>query len=71
MSRTTAEKQRMVVTLNATNLAAAPELGLNVSAISEATCYCYLPIARAASTASGENRALKSSGLHSLREPAI
>ncbi len=36
MSQATAEKQRTNVTLNATNLSAARELGLNVSAISDA-----------------------------------
>lgn len=36
MSQATAEKQRTNVTLNATNVAAARELGLNVSAISDA-----------------------------------
>ena len=36
MSQTTAEKQRTNVTLNASNLTAARELGLNVSAISDA-----------------------------------
>lgn len=36
MSQATAEKQRTNITLNATNLAAARELGLNVSAISDA-----------------------------------
>lgn len=36
MSHTTAEKRRTNVTLNATNLAAARDLGLNVSAISDA-----------------------------------
>ncbi len=36
MEQSTAEKQRTNVTLNATNLAAARELGLNVSAISDA-----------------------------------
>jgi len=36
MEQSTAENQRTNVTLNATNLAAARELGLNVSAISDA-----------------------------------
>jgi len=36
MSHTTNEKQRTNVTLNAANLALARELGLNVSAISDA-----------------------------------
>lgn len=36
MSQTTNEKQRTNVTLNAANLALARELGLNVSAISDA-----------------------------------
>ncbi len=36
MSQATTEKRRTNVTLNATNLAAARELGLNVSAISDA-----------------------------------
>ena len=36
MSRRTSEKQRTNITLSATNLAAARELGLNVSAISDA-----------------------------------
>ena len=36
MQRTTTEKQRTNVTLTATNLAAAREFGLNVSAISDA-----------------------------------
>ena len=36
MSQATTEKRRTNVTLNATNLAAARDLGLNVSAISDA-----------------------------------
>ena len=36
MSQTTAERRRTNVTLTATNLAAARDLGLNVSAISDA-----------------------------------
>ncbi len=36
MSQARAEKQHTNITLNATNLAAARELGLNVSAISDA-----------------------------------
>jgi len=36
MSAATTEKQRTNVTLNAANLAAARELGLNVSAVSDA-----------------------------------
>lgn len=47
MSHTGGEKQRTNVTLNAGNLAAARELGLNVSAISDAALATAVRKARA------------------------
>lgn len=47
MAEATAEKQRTNVTLNAANLAAARELGLNVSAISDAALAAAVRTARA------------------------
>lgn len=47
MSHSTTEKQRTNITLSATNLAAARELGLNVSAISDAALAEAVRAARA------------------------
>jgi antitoxin CcdA len=47
MSAATTEKQRTNVTLNAANLAAARELGLNVSAVSDAALAEAVRTARA------------------------
>jgi len=47
MPQTTAEKQRTNVTLSAANLAAARELGLNVSAISDAALAEAVRVAKA------------------------
>ena len=49
MSRSSAEKRRTIVTLDASNLAAAREYGLNVSAISDAALEDAVRAARARS----------------------
>ena len=47
MPQSTTEKQRTNITLSATNLAAARELGLNVSAISDAAVAEAVRVAKA------------------------
>lgn len=47
MTQSVPEKQRTNITLNAANLAAARELGLNVSAISDAAIAAAVKAARA------------------------
>ena len=56
--QTTAEKQRTNITLTAENLAAARELGLNVSAISDAAVGDAVRAARAAAWASDNAAAI-------------
>ena len=56
--QTTAEKQRTNITLTAENLAAARELGLNVSAISDAAVGEAVRAARAAAWASDNAAAI-------------
>ena len=58
MPQATSEKQRTNITLTATNLAAARELGLNVSAISDAAVAEAVRLAKATAWAQENSAAI-------------